>query len=150
MTMDPHRYLQGKSKVRSCIFRQGTGDMGLADRHPSGSREEFKRLKPEQRASIHPEVPTPGGYPLGTGPRRDTPPRHKLCVRSVGWHWPPAGHGPRPLTHASLIQTLTAIKHLLCARYGRGAGGTETQNVTALAEFLVWPEKCARVNYAVT
>lgn len=58
---------------------------------------------------------------------------HKLCARLVGWHRPPAGHGPRPLTHSSLIQTLTAIKHLLCARYGRGAGGTETQNVTALA-----------------
>lgn len=63
--------------------------------------------------------------------KRHTP--HTLSVRSVGGHWPPAGHGPRPLTHSSLIQTLTATKHLLCARHGCGARGTETQNLTALA-----------------
>lgn len=105
--------------------------MGLADRHPSGSGEDLKnssldRVRDFTWGSPHQEAT------LWEPDPEETHPPHAECAFSRG-HWPPAGHGPRPLTHSSLIQTLTATKHLLCARHGRGARGTETQNVTALA-----------------
>lgn len=52
MMMDPHRYLQGKSKVRSCILRQGTGawGCGLGRWAPLRFRGGFKKLEPGQGA----------------------------------------------------------------------------------------------------